>query len=298
MTNEKDAVNAIDYNKMNIAQWLLRIIQGALIGIGCILPGVSGGMLCVLFGIYKPMMAFLTHPISALKKHYKFLIAIAVGFVLGFLGLAMLLKTLIQTHEAVTSCLFAGLVIGMMPSLFREAGKKGRTKWSWVSAIISFLIMLPVFYFLSKNSSNEGAQSTALLQSTPDILKFTLCGVVWGASLLFPGVSAASLLMVLGLFEPMVNEILSVKVLLPMLLGTVITGLLVAKLINRLLERHYSVFYHAIFGMVAASILLIIPYASINSSNLMFGVVFGIVGCIAALGLDFWGERLKAKKKL
>ena len=298
MTQEKDAVNAINYNKMNVGQWLLRIVQGALIGIGCILPGLSGGILCVLFGIYRPMMAFLAHPASAFKKYYKLLIAIAVGFVLGFFGLAKLLDTVIEKYEAITSCLFAGLVLGMMPSLFREAGKKGRTKSSWIAAAISFAVMLPAFYFLNKFASgNEGT----LLQTLPIVLQSALCGVVWGLSLIFPGVSAASLLIILGLYKSMLEGMsaFNLAFILPMVLGTALTALLVAKIINKLLERCYSVMYHLIMGMVAASILLIIPFrAAMDSTEIIIGVIFAIVGCIAALGLDIWGERLKAKKNL
>ena len=58
---------------------ILLFFQGVLIGTGAILPGISGGVLCVAFGIYEPMMAFLSHPISSFKKNYKFLITIILG---------------------------------------------------------------------------------------------------------------------------------------------------------------------------------------------------------------------------
>lgn len=301
MTNEKEAVNTIDYNKMNVGQWLLRIVQGALIGIGCILPGLSGGILCVLFGIYGPMMTFLAHPKSAFKKYYKFLIAIAVGFVLGFFGLAKLLDAVITAYEAITSCLFAGLVLGMMPSLFRTAGKKGRTKASWISAVISFAVMLPAFYLLSRSTGSENAAGNShLLQSLPEILQFALCGVVWGASLIFPGVSAASLLIILGLYDSMVSGLSAFNwiVILPMVFGTAFTALIAAKFVHRLIERHYSIVYHIIMGMVTASLLLIIPFEFKNSTDLIIGIIFGIIGCAAAVLLDIWGEKIKAKKNI
>ena len=55
---------------------LLLFFQGVLIGTGAILPGISGGVLCVAFGIYEPMMAFLSHPISSFRKNYKLLISV------------------------------------------------------------------------------------------------------------------------------------------------------------------------------------------------------------------------------
>ena len=64
---------------MPASQWLLRLLQGALIGVGAILPGVSGGVLCVLFGIYQPMMALLAHPISSFKAHFQLFIPVILG---------------------------------------------------------------------------------------------------------------------------------------------------------------------------------------------------------------------------
>ena len=57
---------------INFIQMIIHAIQGAIIGVGAILPGVSGGVLCVAFGIYEPMMELLSHPFKALKKNYPY----------------------------------------------------------------------------------------------------------------------------------------------------------------------------------------------------------------------------------
>ena len=58
---------------------IMHAIQGAVVGVGAILPGVSGGVLCVAFGIYEPMMAMLTHPVKSFKKYYKLFIPFIIG---------------------------------------------------------------------------------------------------------------------------------------------------------------------------------------------------------------------------
>ena len=63
------------------------VIQGAIVGVGAILPGVSGGVLCVAFGIYEPMMALLTNPVKSFKNYYKMFIPFLIGWVLGFIFL-------------------------------------------------------------------------------------------------------------------------------------------------------------------------------------------------------------------
>ena len=74
---------------------LLRFLQGALIGTGAILPGISGGVLCVAFGIYEPMMAFLSHPRSSFKSNYKILLPVIAGGAVGFILLAKVVESLL-----------------------------------------------------------------------------------------------------------------------------------------------------------------------------------------------------------
>lgn len=65
--------------KIKKIRWLVLMLQGAIIGTGAILPGVSGGVLCVAFGIYEPMMNFLEHPIRTFKKQSGLFIPIIIG---------------------------------------------------------------------------------------------------------------------------------------------------------------------------------------------------------------------------
>ena len=66
----------------------LRILQGALIGLGAVLPGNSGGVLCVVFGIYTILMEFLADPFRKMKTHLPKLLPVIIGIVIGFLGIA------------------------------------------------------------------------------------------------------------------------------------------------------------------------------------------------------------------
>ena len=62
----------------SIFRLLFRVIQGALIGLGAVLPGISGGVLCVVFGIYKPIMELLSHPIKNFKTHVPKLLPVII----------------------------------------------------------------------------------------------------------------------------------------------------------------------------------------------------------------------------
>ena len=105
--------------KSSPMQLLLHVIQGALIGLGAVLPGISGGVLSVIFGIYKPVMELLSNPFANFKTHVPRLIPYLIGGAVGFLGVANVLAFFLEKYPDPSVCLFVGLIAGMLPSLFR-----------------------------------------------------------------------------------------------------------------------------------------------------------------------------------
>ena len=99
---------------------LIHALEGAIVGVGAILPGVSGGVLCVSFGVYEPLMEVLTEPKKALKKHYEMFIPFLVGWALGFVLLAGVMEAFFSFAPDVAIMLFFGLVCGTLPELFKK----------------------------------------------------------------------------------------------------------------------------------------------------------------------------------
>ncbi len=272
---EKDSVKSV-----SILRVLFRVIQGAVIGLGAVLPGISGGVLCVVFGIYKPIMELLSHPLKNFKTHVPKLLPVIVGLGVGFMGIANLLSFFLEKYPAPSVCLFVGLIVGMMPSLFREAGEKGRSQGSFISMGIA---MVAVFALLL------GLQFSSV-RITPNFAWYLFCGFCLALSVIAPGMSFSTLLMPLGLYTPFVDGIghLNMGVLLPGGLGALITVILLAKAVNALFERYYSLAFHAIIGIVIAATAMIIPFQSfaISVGQCVVNVLCLAVGIIAALLLD------------
>ena len=262
---EKDSVKSV-----SILRVLFRVIQGAVIGLGAVLPGISGGVLCVVFGIYKPIMELLSHPLKNFKTHVPKLLPVIVGLGVGFMGIANLLSFFLEKYPAPSVCLFVGLIVGMMPSLFREAGEKGRSQGSFISMGIA---MVAVFALLL------GLQFSSV-QITPNFAWYLFCGFCLALSVIAPGMSFSTLLMPLGLYTPFVDGIGG--------LGALITVILLAKAVNALFERYYSLAFHAIIGIVIAATAMIIPFQSfaISVGQCVVNVLCLAVGIIAALLLD------------
>lgn len=244
--------------KRPLKLFLIRLMQGALIGLGAVLPGISGGVLCVVFGIYQPIMELLSHPFRALKKHAEMLLPVLIGLCAGFLGIAKLLGFLLNRYPDASVCLFAGLIIGMLPSLFREGRKKGSSPKDYAALGITFAVVLALLMTLRFVS----------VSITANAGWYVLCGFCLALSIIAPGMSFSTLLMPLGLYTPFVEGIgnFDFSVLIPGGIGAVVTVILFARLVNRLLDRYYSTVSHAIIGIVIAATLPIIPYAGFVSS--------------------------------
>ncbi len=269
---------------------LLRLGQGALIGLGAVLPGVSGGVLCVVFGVYRPIMELLSHPFSAIKKYYKLLIPLVIGGALGFVVISKLLGFLLDSYPDMSVCLFVGLIAGMLPSLFREAGSRGRSKGSFVSLAICFCATLALLIALRLVRSDI----------KPNFAWYLFCGFCIALSVIAPGMSFSTLLMPLGLYTPLVTGIgsLNLPIIIPAGAGALLTVIVLSKAVTRLMDRHYSLVFHGIIGIVIAATAVIIPFGSFASGikSCAADMICLAVGIAAALLLDRFNRKFDTDK--
>lgn len=266
---------------------IFKLLQGALIGLGAVLPGISGGVLCVIFGIYKPVMELLSHPFKNFKTHVPKLMPVIIGIGIGFLGIAKLLAFFLEKYEAASVCLFVGLIAGMLPSLCREAGEQGRNKFSYISLVCAMTVIFSLLITLQIFS----------VEIIPNFTWYVFCGFCLALSVIAPGMSFSTLLMPLGLYTPFVAGIgnLDFSILIPAGIGGLVTVICLAKAVNALFERYYSVAFHAIVGIVIAATIMIIPFESfvISTEQCILNIICLIVGIVSALCLDKFNSGIK-----
>ncbi len=271
--------------KFSLVQFLIKVLQGSLIGLGAVLPGISGGVLCVIFGIYKTIMELLADPFRKFKTHVPKLLPVIIGGAIGFLGIANILSILLEKYPAPSVCLFIGLIGGMLPSLFQEAGEQGRNKASYISLVIAMIFVFALLISLKIFS----------VEITPNFGWYIFCGFCLALSVIAPGMSFSTLLMPLGLYEPFVAGIghLDFSILIPGGIGGLATVILFSKAVDTLFTKHYSVAFHAIVGVVIAATVMIIPVESftVSVSSALINVVCLVVGIVAALLLDKFNKK-------
>jgi len=272
--------------KTFVIQAILWAIQGFIVGIGAILPGVSGGTLCYAFGIYDPVLDVLSDPIKGLKKHWKMMIFVILGGGLGFVGFAGITNWLLNLNEAVVLCVFVGLIAGTLPDIWKDAGKKGRGSGSYIALAISFVAIAVVFYVF---------KSVWHLTIAPNLAGWLICGLLWGLSFIIPGFSSSTLLLFFGIYEKMSEGIstLDFGVIIPLGLAMLATLLLFSRLMKLIFDKFYSIVSHCVLGFVVATTLMILPSFATEWHNILI-----YIGCIVAGGVaSFFFSKLCNKIK-
>jgi Predicted membrane protein len=146
-----------------IRDWLFRFVKGVVIALGFILPGVSGGVLAAILGIYTRILAFMANITRDFVKNVLFFIPVGLGGIAGIILLSAPLEYLLENFETVVMWCFAGCIAGTLPALYKEAGKEGRGKGDWAVFAVTFvvgfaaLLALAVFEARSTDELPDGA---------------------------------------------------------------------------------------------------------------------------------------------
>lgn len=283
---EKSAEGEAKKERLSLITMIKNFICGAAIGGGAILPGISGGVLCVVFGVYRSIMELFSHPIRAIKKNWRMFLFVGLGWVFGFWIFAKVIEFLFAKSEMMATWLFIGLIIGTIPALLKEAGKHGRTKGSFISMFAAFAILTGILTYV---------QYGEFVQVTPGFGWYVFSGVLWGLSIVVPGMTSSSILMSLGIYQDLNSGIAAfdMSVMVPWIIGMLGTALLLARLVTYLFERFYSYSYHAVVGIVVASTVVIIPLEYNNVLQFLAGILFGAAGFVIAYLSDKMDLKVK-----
>src|SRR5690554_3109296 len=280
-TTERKSINPL-------LDWFIRLLKGALVGIGFILPGLSGGVLAVIFGLYDKIIRFLADLRHNFMKNVLYFIPVGIGAAIGIVLFAVVVEKAFGIYAAQFVCLFVGFVAGTFPSLYKTAGKEGRKSsdlWVLVITTIAIFALMVV-----------GGQQ--LTEVAPNFMIWLGSGLLMGLGLIVPGMSPSNFLIYFGLYDKMAIGIkdFDFGVIIPLIIGFIICVILFAKVAAWMFRKYYSGMYHFILGMVVGSSLAIFPTVVFPAftpegldaaglgfgSSLLFCLVLFIVGAIAS----------------
>ncbi|MBE0700460.1 MAG: DUF368 domain-containing protein [Acholeplasmataceae bacterium] len=276
-------------------QHIVKIIKGSIVGIGSIMPGVSGSMIATILNIYHELImalnTFTKHPIKAITKVWQYIVGVVIGLILGF----VFVKTLFSIAPIPITLLFIGFIIGGIPGLRKEIASVKIKKSHIITLIISMLVMFS-FIFIQERSTS--------IDSWYYFIVLIVIGILTAIALIIPGLSGATMLMALGYYQILLDvgddlfqalftlDFQSVLSQLPML-GLIILGgfiglLFIGKVMYFFLKNYRAYFFFAVLGIVFISPINILLTINQHTEQNVFHAswyIWFIGGLTFAIGL-------------
>lgn len=273
-----------------------KLLQGMVVGIANIIPGVSGGTMMVAMGLYDKLIHAITHLKSEFKNSMKLLIPIFLGAAIAIVALSRLFEFLLGNYPIPTNFAFCGLIAGSLPFIFKKVKGHAVT----IGKIIPFLIFFAIVILMAVMGETSGNDADVSLNLV-NLVKLLLVGIIAAATMVVPGVSGSMMLMLLGYYDTILRTInklidaliafdmeallVQCGVLVPFGIGVVLGIFLIAKLIEFIFSRAEIHAYYAIIGLIIASpvaILLKTDWSGFSVLTLAVGIVAFAAGWFVA----------------
>lgn len=253
-----------------IRTWLLDILRGIGIGIACMIPGVSGGTFALLTGCYDKIIFSVANIFKQFFKSVLVLIPLllgaAIGMFLGFIGIRTAFAYILFSIIA----FFAGLILGSIPSLFKEVKKEESKNTNALALILAFLFVAGIGLIGFVISLRYPHYSIDALFTNPKWYTYLImipAGTIAAFALVAPGVSGSMIMLVLGFYEPILDMIHNLTHLTKVLqngglllcygVGVALGFVLMTKFMKYMLSKHRSLTYSIIIGFVMGSLVAI-----------------------------------------
>lgn len=264
--------------KTKLFPWLIQFIKGMFIGSGAILPGVSGGALTAIFGLYEPIISFLADIKKNFLTNILYFLPVGLGGLFGVFVLATPIDYALNHYPVHLLWTFMGIIIGTLPFLYKEAGKKGRSRKDF---FLLFFTTILAFLFMHYGNRILGASLGE------NLFAWILAGFIFALGFITPGLSSASFLIYLNLYQPITKGIssLNFSILLPLVISGLLSILFLSKVMRFLMDRAYASVFHVILGLVIASTIIIAPEKSFYLGYEFFD--YFLVFLLFLLGLAF-----------
>lgn len=270
---------------------LILFIKGIVLGVAFVIPGVSGGTLAVLLGIYEELIEAASNFYKNMvnfKKYFMYLLPIGLGIIFSVAVFAKLIKFGLDKAPIITILIFLGMIIGGIPALVRNVkGTKTNLK-DMTLMLVGLIIVISMLIF---HKSNSNVVLTNM--SITGYITLFLVGAIAAVTMVVPGISGSFTLMLIGYYEPilnLVNDITSFKNLGPNLiliftfmLGVFIGIIFISKIIEWCLKHYKRETYYAIIGFVLSSIISVIYEVSkfpFNLTHLIIGIVLLVINTV------------------
>tara|TARA_B100001778_G_scaffold243717_1_gene204029 strand:- start:86 stop:949 length:864 start_codon:yes stop_codon:yes gene_type:complete len=277
--------NTVDYIKL--------FFKGVFMGIADAIPGVSGGTIALLLGIYEELISTISglnfSLITKLKNNgFKsfweslngnFLITLVLGIGISLILFVKISANLLTSHPLYVWSFFLGLILATVYVIYKLI-----ESWNLVN-IISTLLMIAFSIILTSDSLN--------ISDDTNLFYILICGIIASSAMILPGISGSLILVILGVYKILVEALdnLDVKIISSFIVGAVIGLISFSKILKWLFKNYKSLAYSIMLGLVIGSIEKIWPWnksfsAELSNLDLFLSISLVILGFIIVFLLE------------
>lgn len=261
--------------------YLYIVLKGVVIGVANIIPGVSGGTMAVVLGIYDRLIEAIGGFFTDSEKrvsHFIFLFLIALGAAIGLKGLAPIISYSLDHHNELTMLFFMGLITGSLPAVIKLSGVKK------LSILDMLFLALGVGLVLMLGASPENKEEIEASSRHAGMLSLFISGILAGGAMIVPGVSGSLVMVLLGAYPVVLYAVdkLDFKLLIVLAAGGGLGVLLFSFLIRFLLHHAANATHSFIFGLVGASVIILYRGFPSGDMGWLWGLSIFAAGAVIA----------------
>jgi len=283
---------------MRAKETLIIFLKGLFMGIADIIPGVSGGTIALITGIYMR----LVHAISGINLRFisrlvkgdfegakksigdidfQLFIPLLAGIGLAIFLMSNLLDYLLQNFEASTYAFFFGLILASPVLLYEKI--EGLSVKIIIFSIAGFL----AGFFLA------GLATLQIGHSLPVIF---LSGMIAICAMILPGISGAFMLLFLGMYDYMINVLKNLQFLeiFVFIFGALIGILAFSRVLNYILRKYESITISFLIGLMLGALRLLYDNIASTMDSIVHVVISGLLGFLIILILIKFKKRVAA----
>lgn len=294
--------------------FIINAIRGFCMALADSVPGVSGGTIAFILRFYDKFVNSLNDIIYGKKEEKKeaakFLVKWACGWVIGMAIASIVLASLFEEHIYSISSLFLGFIIFAIPVIIKE--EKDNLKGKYINIIFTLIGIAVVALITYFNPVGGNGESVDIINLNIGLVAYIFfAGMIAISAMILPGISGSTLLLIFGLYIPIISAIKELlhfnleylPVLIVFGLGVIIGILLIIKLVKKALEKYRSQTIYTIVGLMLGSLYAIVmgpttldvPKSPMGFDT--FSIIFFIIGAGVIIGLQVV-QKIISKKNI
>lgn len=277
--------------KTATGNFFYRVLCGAFLGISVIAPGISGSIMAVMMGIYDDLIEIVSKPFKNFKRNFFYILPMGIGAVLSIFLLLQVLDLLFEKYPTPAYLLFIGLIAGSMPTVYEETRKPFK-KHYLIGLLCAFAFAIAIGT-LAKSGTVSTVQTTS--SDLMPLWYLSMCGAIAGITSMIPGMSVSMMLMMLGVYEPLLTAAakLDVFTVAPVAIFFLVGMVLFSKLTKYVFQKYRNFAYFMVLGFMTGSIVNIFPALPVDLTEWLLSAAAVCLGVGISILFRQLGKKFK-----